>query len=298
MDDLWHAIAEAQAERRAIVVATIVRHSGSVPRRCGAKMLIHPDGSTLGTVGGGLFEQRVIRDALAALENGRSVTSGYSFKPNVESGSSRSLAVAARNAARPNDEPRPEGSGPAANDVEITDQTFGAICGGRVDVFLEVVMPAERLLIVGGGHCGWALAQAASLLDFSIVVMDDRDEYSKPDDFAFRGVEAVLHLTPDFSGLPEPDARTYVVLVSKGFVTDTEALRRVIRSPAAYIGMIGSMQKRDTVFEKLRAEGISDELLARVHAPIGLEIGADTPAEIAVSILAEIIRERRKTMND
>ncbi|HLX64980.1 MAG TPA: XdhC/CoxI family protein [Planctomycetota bacterium] len=283
---LWQDIAEAQAQRRLLVIATVVRDSGSVPRRCGAKMLIHPDGATRGTVGGGLFEQRVIRDALAALDGGRSVLRGYSFRPSDERECGRSLTVAAR------------GEHCAVSDAEVADQTFGAICGGRVDVFLEVVMPAERLLIVGGGHCGRALAQAASLLDFSIVIVDDRDEHSKPEDFAFRGVESVLRLTPDFSELPEVDAHTYVVLVSKGFITDTEALRRVIRSPAAYIGMIGSAQKRDTVFEKLRAEGISDELLARVHAPIGLEIGADSPAEIAVSILAEIIRKRRRTKND
>ena len=158
-------------------------------------------------------------------------------------------------------------------------------------------MPADRLLIVGGGHCGRALAQAAALLEFSIVVADDREACAQPQHFAFPGVEAVLHVTSDFGGLPEPDAQTYVVVVSKGFITDTEALRRVIRSPAAYIGMIGSAKKREVVFEKLRAEGISPELLARVHVPVGLEIGAESPAEIAVSILAEIIQERARRRN-
>lgn len=260
--NLWQTIAAAQAERRAVVVATVVRDSGSVPRRTGAKMLVESDGGTSGTVGGGLFEQRVIRDALAALKRERSETRGYSFSP---------------------DGPLREG-----------DESFGAVCGGRVDVFLEVVMPAERLLIVGGGHCGSALARAASLLDFSIIVADDRDEHSRLEDFNVPGVEKVLRLESDFSQLPEADEHTYVVLVSKGFITDTNALRRVIRSRAAYIGMIGSLQKRDVVFEKLRAEGISEEELARVHAPIGLEIGAETPAEIAVSILAQIIQERAR----
>jgi len=147
---------------------------------------------------------------------------------------------------------------------------------------------------VGGGHCGRALAQAASLLDFSIVVADDREAALERQNFPFPGVESVLHLTSDFSGLPEPDAQTYVVVLTRGFATDTEALRRVIRSTAAYIGMIGSARKREVVFEKLRAEGIAPELLARVHVPIGLEIGADSPAEIAVSILAEIIQERAR----
>ncbi len=262
-DRLWHEVSSAHAARRAIVVATVVRDSGSVPRRSGAKMLVFADGSTLGTVGGGIFEQRVIRDALKALERNSSETRGYSFKPGI----SESVS---------------------------SDETFGAVCGGRLELFLEVVMPANRLLIVGGGHCGRALAQAASLLDFSIVLVDDRADFSAREKYDFPGIESVLHLPADFSGLPEPDAQTFVVLISKGFITDTAALRRVIHSPAAYIGMIGSAQKRDVVFEKLRDEGVDSKLLARVHAPIGLEIGAESPAEIAVSILAEIIKEKAR----
>ena len=257
MGNVWQQVASELGERRPLVVATVVADDGSVPRRSGAKMLIYGDGRTSGTVGGGIFEQLVVRDALAALRQRRSVTKGYSFNPRG-----------------------------------TCKDAFGAVCGGRAEVFLEVVLPADRLLIVGGGHCGRALAQAASLLDFSIVLADDREDYARPDDYAFPNVESVLHLPPDFRGLPEPDAHTYVALVSKGFLTDDAALRRVIHSPAPYIGMIGSTKKRDTVFEKLRADGISDELLARVHAPVGLEIGSDTPAEIAVSILAQIIQVR------
>jgi xanthine dehydrogenase accessory factor len=220
-------------------------------------MLVYPDGRTQGSVGGGIFETLVIRDALAALGEGTSRTLSYSFNPKG-----------------------------------TCDDAFGAVCGGRAEVFLEVIMPPDRLLIVGGGHCGRALAQAASLLDFSITVADDREEFSRPQDFAFANVQQVLHLPPDYRGLPEPDERTYVALVSKGFLTDEAALRRVIDSPAAYIGMIGSSRKRETVYAKLRADGVPEEKLARVRSPIGLEIGAETPAEIAVSILAEIVQVR------
>ena len=220
-------------------------------------MLIHADGLTRGTVGGGIFEQLVIRDGLAALHTGASHTRAYSFNPR--------------------------GQEPDA---------FGAVCGGRVEIFLELIMPPDRLLIVGGGHCGRALAQAAALLDFTIVIADDREEYSRPDNYNFPHVESVLKMPADFRGLPEPDAQTYVALVGKGFPTDEAALRRVIKSPAAYIGMIGSDKKRGTVFEKMRADGFSEELLSRVHSPIGLEIAADTPAEIAISILAQIIQVR------
>jgi xanthine dehydrogenase accessory factor len=234
-----------------------VRDSGSVPRHAGAKMLVHPDGRTRGTVGGGVFELLVIRDALAALAQGASVTRSYSFNPKG-----------------------------TAQDA------FGAVCGGRAEVFLEVLVPRDRLLVVGGGHCGRALAQAASLLDLSIILADDREEFARPPDYPFANVEAVLHLPASFEGLPAPDPQTYVALVSKGFITDEAALRRVIDSPAAYIGMMGSLKKREVVYDKLRADGIAEQQLARVHCPIGLDIGSESPAEIAVSILAQIIQVR------
>jgi xanthine dehydrogenase accessory factor len=146
--NVWALVAAELAARRPVVVATLVRDDGSVPRRAGAKMLVHPDKRTTGTVGGGLFELLVVRDALAALRQGASVTRSYSFNPR--------------------------GTAPNA---------FGAVCGGRAEVFYEVVMPADRLLIVGGGHCGRALAHAASVLNqFSIVVADDREEYARPAD--------------------------------------------------------------------------------------------------------------------
>lgn len=254
---MWHLITAELAARRALIAATVVRDSGSVPRRTGAKMLIFADGRTEGSVGGGLFEALVVRDALELLRLDRSEIRTYSFNP--------------------------EGVAPDA---------FGAVCGGRVELFLEVIKPPDRLMIVGGGHCGLALARMASLLGFSIVIADDRAEYAQADRFPFPGVEAVLRLPPDFEGLPAPDETTYVALVSKGFTTDEAALRRVLGSPAAYIGMIGSRRKRRVVFDNLLADGVTEERLAQVHAPIGLEIDAETPEEIAVSILAEIIQVR------
>ena len=255
--NIWQKVTNALEARRPVVAATVVRSTGSVPRRTGAKMLVHADGSIIGSVGGGLFESLVVKDALDALAAGKSATRTYSFNP--------------------------KGSGP---------QAFGAICGGRAEIFLEVIVPTDRLLIVGGGHCGRALAKMASSMDFSIVIADDREEFARPELFPFDAVESVLHLPTDYAGLPEPDERTYVALVSKGFVTDEAALRRVLASPAPYIGMIGSCRKRDVVYDRLRADGIPESLLARVHAPIGIEIGAETPEEIAVSILAEIIALR------
>lgn len=239
-------------------------------------MLIYADGRTRDTVGGGLFEQVVIRDALCALQNRQSITCEYSFTPGDEVSSSEPVQKSAK----------PQAVKAAAA------RTFGAVCGGHVSVFLEVVVPPDKLLIVGGGHCGRALAEAASLLGFSITVVDDRAEFAQPHEYALPGVEEVLHLSSDFTELPQPDAHTFVALVSKGYISDEAALRRILDSPAAYIGMIGSKRKRETVFANLRASGLAEEKLARVCAPIGLNIGAETPAEIAVSILAQIIQVR------
>ena len=256
-NNLVQLIADEAAARRPVVTATVVKENGSVPRRTGAKMLVYWDGRSIGSVGGGLFESLVVSHALDALKAGRSETRTYSFNP--------------------------KGAGP---------QAFGAICGGRADVFLEVIMPPDRLIIVGGGHCGQALAKAASLLDFSITVVDDREEYTLPELYELTNVGSILHVPPDYAGLPEPDENTYVALVTKGFITDEAALRRVIDSPAPYIGMIGSRRKRDEVFNNLRKDGVSEEKLESVHAPIGLNIGSDSPEEIAISILAEIIQVR------
>jgi xanthine dehydrogenase accessory factor len=253
--NLWHKIGVVLEERQPLVIATIVRHKGSVPRHTGTKMLVYQDGHTEGTIGGGLFESLVVQDALSALKVQRSETRTYSFNPH--------------------------GTNP---------HSFGAICGGEVEIFLEVLSVPNRLIIVGGGHCGHALAKLASNLDFYITVVDDRPEYARPEDFPYPNIEAVVHLPNDLKGFPQIDSSTYVVLIGKGFDTDQTALRYVLRSSAAYIGMIGSKRKQGVVFNNLRAEGFSNEELKRVYSPIGLEIGAESPEEIAISILAQIIQ--------
>ena len=265
LESLWSQTQTELQARRAIVVATIVRDSGSVPRRVGTKMLIFADGKTSGTIGGGAFEDVVRCDALASLASRQSITQEYLFRP----------------------EPRTPAPEPRASA-----RTFGAICGGRVEVFLEVLMPRERLIICGGGHCGRALAQAASLLDWDIVVCDDRDEFARSESWGYPNISQVVHLSSDAREVPDVDESTFIALVGKGAGIDEAVLRRVLNSNAAYIGMIGSRRKRETVFSNLRGDGISQEILSRVQAPIGLDIGAETPAEIAISILAQIIAIR------
>ena len=245
-----------------LVVCTVVRTQGSVPRRVGARLVVLPDGITHGTVGGGLFEAKVVEDALVFLPARASQTKTYDF--------------------------RPEGTSPEA---------FGAICGGRSDIFFEVVAPQDPLLIVGGGHCGRALARAAALVgDFAVTLIDSRDSLTSgadlPDTVTAASADA------DFANIPALiGPRSFVVLVTQGYTTDRDALRQVLAGgeTPAYIGMMGSRKKVWTVREDLLAEGIAAERLDAIHAPIGLEIGAETPAEIAIAILAEIIAVRSAT---
>ncbi|MGQ9457574.1 MAG: XdhC family protein [Anaerolineae bacterium] len=152
----------------------------------------------------------------------------------------------------------------------------GMACGGDATAFIEVFVPPPRLLLVGGGHVGQPLAEMARLVGYQVDVVDVRPE---------RGTH--LSLAPE-----TVDAHTYLVIATEDHRSDLEALRQVVRSPAAYIGMIGSRRKAHTVLDALREEGVPEDFLARVRVPIGLDLGGGTPAEIALSILAEMEQVR------
>lgn len=152
----------------------------------------------------------------------------------------------------------------------------GMLCGGEATVFIEVYQHAPSLLIVGGGHIGQPLAEMARIVGFQVQVVDVNPEKAT---------------VPQFSPAMI-SAHTYVVLITEDHITDEQALRQALETPAAYIGMIGSQRKVGTLFEHLRSEGVSQERLAHVHAPIGLELGGRAPAEIALAILAEIVQVR------
>lgn len=249
-------IAELITEGRAFVSATLVETKGSAPRDIGAKMVIFPDGSILGTIGGGNFEKMVIDDGLALSKSDSShLLKKYRFE---EKG---------------------------------TDST-GMFCGGEALVFLELFSKAQTLYIFGGGHVGRDLAKIALGLNFRIVVIDDRadvlNQYQKP-------VKTILTDANFNSDFPKVDKDSYVVIVTHGHKCDKEVLAKVITKDCAYIGMIGSKTKIAKTFEQLGEEGISKAKLAKVHSPIGLDIGAEGPCEIAVAIAAEIIAVKRKT---
>ncbi len=238
-----------------LAMATVVSAIGSTPREAAARMLVLPDGGTLGTIGGGKFESLVVEDAKALLaKGGLPFTKEYVFLPEGEN-------------------------------------SFGAVCGGRVTVMLEVVERPARLFIVGAGHCGRALARVAALTGYDLTACDERAGQLDPS--AFPPGTRLVKVTEDYADLPLPAPEDFVAVITRGHVTDGLALRRLRGVPVAWLGMMGSRAKRKALFEELRAEGWRDEEFGRISSPIGLDIGAESPEEIAVAIVAEIIRERR-----
>ncbi len=250
---IYQALAELEASGRPAVLCTVVRSRGSTPRRSTSKMLVYPDGRILGSVGGGQMESRVIAVALEALETGRPRLLEYSM------------------------------TDPARGDP--------GICGGQVEIYVEPLAPRPVLLVVGGGHVGRALAHLAKWLGFRVVLSDDRAEFCSPE--AVPDADAYHCVDPaKLAEAVEITSWTYIALTTRGVDVDAACLPGLLESPAAYIGVIGSRRRWLATQEKLIAAGVPAEQIARVCSPIGLELNAETPEEIAVSIMAEIIMLR------
>ena len=254
MNDIYQEIVRVKAEGEEAALVTVVSATGSTPREEGAKMLVKPDGSIAGTIGGGSLEAQVIKEAVKVIKQG---------KPKR-----LHMSLTAEEAGE-----------------------VGMICGGELEVFIEPILSPPTLYIFGGGHISLSLAKMGKLLGFKIAVIDDRAEFASPDRFP----EADILLAEDFSkSFPrlKIDKSSYIVIVTRGHQHDEVVLEWAVGTLAKYIGMIGSKTKNETIFSHLLAKGISKEQLDRIHAPIGLKINAQTPEEIAVSILAEVIKVR------
>jgi len=171
------------------------------------------------------------------------------------------------------------------------------MCGGEMELLLDPIQDKPTLLIAGGGHIALPLVKLGAILGFRVVVLDDRQEYANRERFP----EADMVICQDFDAAlskVKVTSSTYLIIVTRGHALDELVLRRTITSKAAYIGMIGSQTKIRTVFERLRKDGVPEEAIRRVYAPIGLDIGGETPEEIAVSIVAEIVKLRRGGSGD
>lgn len=257
--DVFEAVLKAGQNGQAVVLATVIRDKGSVPRHAGAKMLIYPDGTAVGTIGGGELESRVMTEAPALLESGK----------------------------------------PAVLHYELADPMSGdpGVCGGRVDIFLEPILPDPTVLVIGCGHVGQAVAELAHWLGFRVIVSDDREDLCNAK--VIPDADEYLVVPPEeVAGRAAIHARTYIAAVTRGFPIDVAMLPQLLQTPAPYIGVIGSRRRWAVAVEKLKEQGIDEDALRRVHAPIGLELSAETPREIAVSIMAEIIAQLRGGMGE
>jgi xanthine dehydrogenase accessory factor len=252
---LFRALAELEASGGSGVLCTIIRERGSVPRHTGSKMLVYPDGHVLDTVGGGEMESRVVRAALEALAEGRPRTVGYQL------------------------------ADPASGDP--------GVCGGEVEIFVEPIEPRPTLLVIGAGHVGRALVHLGHWLGFRVALADDRADYCRPE-WAPGADEYLCLPARDLPAHFAFTSQTYIVMPTRGAALDVEALPHLLDVPHAYLGVIGSRRRWTTAERKLREAGLPAEKLAQVHAPMGLELQAETPEEIAVSIAAEIIMLRRR----
>jgi len=217
-------------------------------------MLVFADGHTVGTIGGGCYESDAIGHARTAIQSGR----------------------------------------PAFLHFELNDdfaQENGLICGGRMDVHVDPLLPDPHLYIVGAGHVGYELGRIAGAAGFRIHVVDDREKFANAE--RFPGVDVIVEPIAEWLHRADIAASAFVVVLTRGHVHDLDAMRALGARDLRYLGLIGSRAKVARIYSLLLEEGLPPECLARIHAPIGLEIGAVTPAEIAISILAELIAVRR-----
>jgi len=247
-ENVFKLMAEAMSQGRAAALVTVISAAGSTPRECGAGMIVYEDGSIAGTVGGGVLEKLAIDAAKKALQEGTSRKAVFNLTP----------------------------------------QGIGMECMGRVELFIDVHVTELKLLIVGAGHVGQKVAEAAALAGIPYTVADDRAEFANQERFPH--ASRILVERPDRAvKLAEVDKKTCVVIVTRGHALDKECLAAAMKTPAPYIGMIGSAHKVPLAFQALHRKGLHPEKDPRVFSPIGLNCGGKSPGAIAVSVLAEIL---------
>ncbi|MCF8480381.1 MAG: XdhC/CoxI family protein [Rhodospirillum sp.] len=253
--DVFKELIKEQEEGRPCALATIVNAQGSIPASNTAKMLVREDGSIAGTVGGGLAEGKVIAEAREIMKTGtpRMISFNLHDNPLLDS---------------------------------------GMVCGGSLDVFVEPYLPAISLYLFGGGHVGLVTAEFAHRIGYEVEIIDDRPEFANAERFPWARKVHAGPWSKTMAGLA-PNSRSMVFIATHGHVFDAEVLTWAVTTSAGYIGMIGSKRKIQTVRSKLLTAGTPSDRLNRVHAPVGLDIGADTPEEIAVAVLAEMIAHVR-----
>lgn len=249
--EVFGALTEALERGEEVALVTIVSSTGSTPQRVGAKMLVYSDGRTVGTIGGGCYENDAFWKARESIKARKPINVKYELTDDIA-------------------------------------EESGLICGGQMEVFIEPVEPSPDVYIFGAGHVGYCLARMAHDTGFRVHIIDDREKFADASKFQ-EGVDVVVDDMPTWLEQHRLPPTAYAVIVTRGHKHDIDALRALSRANLRYVGLIGSRAKVKRIYDALRGEGTTPEVLSRVHAPIGLDIGAITPPEIAVSILAELI---------
>ena len=253
MRSIYQALSELEKNNESAALCTVVMSEGSTPRHVGSKMLVYPDGKFIGTVGGGELESRIIKAALESLTNGKAQTFSYTM------------------------------ADPGRGDP--------GVCGGTVEVFVEPILPPALIVVIGAGHVGKAVVHLAKWLGFRVAVSDDRAEFCNPETIPNADAYYPVPMA-ELANQLKVTRQTYLVITSRGSAIDAAGLPNLLDSDAPYIGVIGSKRRWLTTVKALKEKGVADEKIARVHSPMGLELNAETPEEIAVSIMAEIMMLR------
>jgi len=251
---MFEKIAELKEQGEAFAVATLVDVKGSSPRKPGTRMIVLSQGETVGSIGGGRLEQLVVEACLRAISSGETALLTLGLHPE---------------------------DGVMA-------------CGGEVKIFIEPIIPKRRLMILGAGHVGRALASVAIFCEIETILADRNSEVFKKNSIDGSICQVVLEDTCEFFRKYLPRPHDFIVIATGSHQDDLTALRDALRTRASFIGLLGSRKKREAFFKKLRKEGYKEEELERVVCPVGLAIGAQGPQEIAISIMAQIIERIRK----
>src|SRR5215204_6381606 len=258
--EVFAALGEALSRGEEAALVTIVSSNGSTPQRVGAKMLVFGDGRIVGTVGGGCYEHDAIGKARQVLQTRKATTVKYDL-----------------------------------ND-DFAEET-GLVCGGRMEVFIEPIEAAPDVYVFGAGHVGYWVARMAHDVGFRVHVIDDREKFANTERFG-EGIDVIVEDIPAWIEQHPLPPNAYAVIVTRGHTHDLDTLRVLAAQRLRYLGLIGSKAKVRRIFDELLREGVSDESLTGVHAPIGLDIGAITPQEIAVSIVAELIAAKHGKISE
>ena len=251
--EIYEEAIRLKKQGKSSAVATIVQCMGSSPQKEGAKMLVRDDGTTTGTLGGGCIEAEVREVALTAIKDGTPQTIPFA----------------------------------------LTEKHGGLVCGGKILVYIEPIIPDPSLMILGAGHVGRALCRVAKFSGFRVTVVDDRVEYANKDAVPDADSVVVCDFEDTFERVPV-DKKSFIVVATRGHNHDLDAIKAALKTGAHYVGLLGSRRKKALLFRMLEESGFSKDTVNRVIIPVGLAINSVTPEEIAISIMAQIVQFRRE----